>query len=541
MFILIAPTPREVFTGSPSGTTYTASMDAVVADVAEIDVVTLLKAGCLLHSSEDSAALPSVGLEVVQNDLSIFQRSTLLGGLYRCGQGTVPVAVTLQSPAFVIEYRLRDAIASGNPILQDWAPCAYSVPAGSSKIALANISARLGWYFIDLRCNQDSSQTVAGTARVGVGRVIAAAGQSLCTRMFGKMDGQTATNASLEVAISPYGSVYAIYYDGQRAVRVANWAHPADGSAYDSTFATEFLRREIQIFGVNCAFIGAPVSATSISTWLPGAANNMQLKAVLARAGGSWEAFLWMQGHSDAQAGTSYADYYAHLSALFADLTQANGLEDRFEKLVATIPNIASTTWGTGPSIQAIRSAACDWCVANDAVFVSPMDLDLIDGVHESQVGAITLARHFYRATRSAARLANSDAGPAITGATRVAGSTTIELTLRPVGGTDIVTAGAPATRFKVFHSGDTGSPLAVASVSVLSPTQLIVEISETAPDDGALDVWAFYPPDPTFTGALDMITDNALDDDGIPGGRNLTANLAPITVSAAPVPAAGG
>jgi hypothetical protein len=74
---------------------------------------------------------------------------------------------------------------------------------------------------------------------------------------------------------------------------------------------------------------------------------------------------------------------------------------------------------------------------------------------------------------------------------------------------------------------------MAVASVSVVSPTCLAVELSEVPGDDQAFDVWAFYPPDPTFTGALDMIYDNALDEDGITTGRNLTANLAAITVAA--------
>jgi Carbohydrate esterase, sialic acid-specific acetylesterase len=532
-FTLMAPAPRQIFIATTSGATYTASDNAVVTDVAEVDVVNLLKAGCWLQSGENSGTLPNVNLEAIQYDFSIFQRSTLSGGLYDRGRGTVPVVVTLALPIFLIEYRLRDAAGSGNSVLRDWTPGAYSVPAGSSEIGLSDIPARLGWYFIDLRPNQDSSQILLGTVRVGVGRVIAAAGQSLCTRMFGRMDAQTATNASLGVAINPCGSVYASYYDGQRAVSVANWALPADGSAYDSTFAAEFLHREIQAFGVNCALVGAPVSATAINTWLPGAANDTHLKAVLTQAGGAWETFLWMQGHSDAQAGTNYADYYAGLSAIFADLTLANGFGGGYTKLMATIPNIASNSWGTGAAIQAIRSAALNWCADNNAVYVSPMDLGLIDGVHESQEGGITLARHFYRATRSAAGLANNDAGPSITGATRAAGGTTIELALQPAGGTGLLSVGAPATRFKVFHSGDISSQMTVASVSVVSPTSIAVELSEVPGDDQAFDVWAFYPPDPTFTGALDMIYDNALDEDGITTGRNLTGNLAPITVAA--------
>ena len=98
------------------------------------------------RSSALPIALSQVGLTAAIPNLAIYQRGSVSGGLFGLGRGSVPVTVSLSLPALAIDYRLRDAVASGNPVLQDWSPGAYAVSAGTSTIQLPAVPARLGWY-----------------------------------------------------------------------------------------------------------------------------------------------------------------------------------------------------------------------------------------------------------------------------------------------------------------------------------------------------------------------------------------------------------
>ncbi|MEK1908159.1 MAG: sialate O-acetylesterase [Pseudomonas sp.] len=224
--------------------------------------------------------------------------------------------------------------------------------------------------------------------------------------------------ASLGVSIDANSSVYATYTDGQRTVSTPGWALPADASNYDSAFTGEFLRREIAASGVNCALVGHSVGATTISTWVPGGANNAQLRVILDAVAG-FEAFIWFQGHSDSLAGTSQATYSTSLDALFADVTSRNTVKGAsYDKILCPIPNISSSSWGTQAQIDTIRQAQAQWAVSNQAFYSIPMDIDLIDGVHESMLGAVRLGLRFSAAFQRTTVAATSLTPTSVTYAT---------------------------------------------------------------------------------------------------------------------------
>ena len=496
-----------------------------------------------------TAVGPSVGLTMVQLAANrVYQRTSSTGGLLGKGQASVAVAMSLAAAANLIEYRLRDA--STGVTVQDWTTAATS-PAASLTSINCPVPARLGWNFLDLRANQDPGQVVLGTAPIGVGRVVAVAGQSLAVRMLGKVDTQAATIASLGVPISPYGAVYASYANGvgQALFNAGAWGLPADGYAsqgsyYGSAFLAEFLRLEVAAAGVNCGVIGHAVGGTGISSWEPGSSTAQtacygQLATTLAAAGGAWEAMIWMQGHSDSGGGTTNANYQSALTTAFAGFAALNS-QPSFAKYLASIPNIDSSAWGTPAAIMTIRQAAAAWCAANSATYVQPEDLDLIDGVHETMAGAVTLARHFYRATRPELGLASNDNGPIITGATRAANSLDIVLPVSLASGATLASVGAPGSRFKVFPTGATSGALALNSAAPITvgPNTITLHLAADPGNATPLDVYAFYPPDPSYTGEADCIYDtNASDGDGLTTGRQLAATiLTPIT-AAAPVP----
>ena len=401
---------------------------------------------------------------------------------------------------------------------------------------LSGIDARLGWFYVDVAPTANGPWTL-GTNRIGMGRVIAASGQSLAVRMFGKMDGQTATNASLGVTPNPNSAVYATYTDGPRTVSAAAWTIPADGTNYDSTFASDFLRLQVESSGVNCALVGHSRGAYSITGFIPSGSENAPLRAILDEVGG-FESFLWCQGHEDSATGMSRATYQGHLSTLFTDITARNTIRGTaYSKILATIPNInTSLSLGTPAQILEIRNAASTWAASNSAVYIQPNDLDTYDGIHASQLGNVTLARHYYRATRVDFGLDHSDAGPIITGATRATASKDIILSVSlPAGATSLVSIGSPQNKFDVFANGSLTSPLALDTTNpiIVGTNTITLRLASVPADTDAFDVYVFLPQDGSNAGQADQIYDNNVDADGISVGRQLFATLSAIKVAA--------
>jgi hypothetical protein len=445
----------------------------------------------------------------------IYQRSTLTGGSQNKGSGTIPVSIDVTTPGPVYA-RVR---GTDGTILQASTLITTTTTTGAQTVNVP-VDARLGWFYPDM--SGDGATWQNGTVLVGMGRLIAMSGQSQAVRQFAKMPAYAGTNASLGVTIDPNSAVYARYTDTARTLTTPAWALPVDGGAYDSTFVSEMLRRQIADKGVNCGAIGHAVGSTAIAAWQPGQINNADLRAVLDAAGG-FEAFYWHQGGDDAGAGTSAAAYQAGLTGVFGDLASRNAARgSSYERYVTAMATRLAGGAGSTAAVQTIRKAASDWSAANNAVYLEPHDINLEDAVHQGQPGSIVLARHLHRAMSAA-----TDTGPTITGASRV----TTAITLTTSGALALV--GAPTNRFTVYAAGTITTPLTVSSVAV-SGSSITLNLAADPGDAQALDVYWLRHPDPSGTTAAANMIYDTYTADGLSVGRQLQPTLAaPVAVAA--------
>lgn len=469
----------------------------------------------------------------------VYQRSSSTGGGQSKGTGTIPVTINA-TVAGTVYARCR--ASDGTTVLQNWFLATTLGATGSQTAQIAGVDARLGWFFLDL-CGDAGVATIrSGTTLVGMGRVVAVSGQSLAVRMFGRQDGETATNATLGVSINANSSCAASYFDTNQYPTnhgdPVTWATPVDGGNYNSTFCAEYLNRVVTAAGVNCALVGHAQGATSITTYIPAGSQNTELRQRLDGAGG-FEAFIWMQGHTDAAAGMSQATYQGHLDTLFTDITAHNAVKgSSYEKYIATMPNIGTDAWGTPLDRVPIRAAGRAWAAANSGTAVDVMDLKLVaDTVHESQAGAITLARHFYRASRPSLGLSHNDNGPAFTGSR--SGAT---ITLTPTfssGGSALSAAGTPNNRVSISTKGGYAR-MPVTSFTVNSGNIVIV-LTDTPAANDPLDISFDHRNAPSADGTADMIYDDGTDgESGMTVGRAINPTFLNPIVIAAPTPSLG-
>lgn len=464
----------------------------------------------------------------------IYQRTTLSGGATGKGEGTIRVPISSATAAGTIGARIRSE--DGETILQSpWS--AGEIAASASFIDVNGIDARLGWFFIDLQGADGAWQL--GTVKIGMGALYGFAGQSLMTRMFGRVsDG--ATFASLGVTADSNSAVCARFDDApgyMPAAATMPWSAPADvanGAGPNSVGVGEFLNRMIALTGVNCGAIGYSQSGSGIESFYAGQQNWTRLTESLARAGGAFEGFVWGQGHSNSAPGLPPAAYGVALTSLFGQLSAENGFEG-YGRYIWTVPAYHSQDWGTPWQVSRIRQAAQDWCAANGATYVHMDDVTLIDGVHEGQAGARTMARHMARAMRTQYGASNG-VGPAPLSAIRT--GKVITLSLSDVGQSALSLVGTPGNRIFIFPRDRVNRALAqvndnrfpVESVASPDGTTLTITLADDPGDGHALDLWLYWPSGPS-NAAIDNIYDDRTDGDGISTGRIVQANFAPIHI----------
>ncbi len=457
----------------------------------------------------------------------IYQRDTRSGGTFGKGAGAVALTLSPTAPVTLLEVQLRDA---GNPgtVLVPWFPAGANLAAGAQTVTLS-VPANAAWYLLDLRANGDPASVVSTTNQIGVGEVIAAAGQSLATDFWDtNASGDTATLASLGVVPSAYSSGFAAWNGN---ATLPSWAIPADGGAYRSSFAAEFLRRVVAGSGVNAALVGYAVNGTTIATWQPGQPNDTALLAILNAAGGKFSSFIWCQGHQDAKAGASGAVYLAALQQVLGSL--ASAYAGPFRRILCSIPAIgaaAAAKFDVG-AVATIRAAHLQYVGADPlASYVAGLDVAWFsDGIHPSQRGNIAFADHFYRAFMAGiGGNAAGDSGPRLAGATRAPGSARVVLSVAPAVSLT-ASGGSAATQFQVFPAGQTSGALPIASVDLSQPGSVAITLAATPLDSQALDVWYRLPWDSSAAVAAG-IYDGDTDADGLATGRQLSLTASPLT-----------
>lgn len=479
------------------------------------------------------------GITPVQPPASgVYQRTSDTGGLNNRGAAPVGFSVTAGAGGIALNYRLRDAVAAGNPVLVGPSQALASLVAGTQTV-MVSVPAGTNWYFIDWQAA--GGGWILGTQRFAVGDVMAVAGQSLAAFFLSVSGGGGFTDSgttlgSLGLVVPAASSELAsTALSPTAAVQNAPpaWGLPADGSFYNAAGAAEYMARMVALTGVAQAVAGHAVGGSTISQWAAGGAFNAALKANLAAAGGVFRTLLWVQGHDDARAGTTAAAYQAALSAIVADLASTYA-KRAFKRVILSIPSLTSTYGTTAAAVAAVRAGSKAYAAGDiNAAYVDALDVALNDGVHPTQAGYVTLADHVYRAAAGLWGFrAQGDAGPGITGGTRAAGSATITLAVAQAGGTALSLVGTPASQFVVFASGSTSQPLAVSSVAAPNATSIALTLSAAPADTQALDVWVRYPFD-TAASVASGIYDNLVDGDGITQGRQLVAPAGAITVAA--------
>jgi hypothetical protein len=477
----------------------------------------------------------------------IFQRSTTTGGGQGKGQGAITLTLS-SATAGTVNARIRSS--DGSTILQA-AWTAATIANGATSVSIPGIDARLGWFYVDLCGSNGTWQN--GTVLVGMGALTAFSGQSLMERMFGhQFISDTVTYASSGLTISPYAMSCASwapdtnYNNYNPTVSTMPWLAPGDyslNSGPDSLGVGQYLNQMIGLLGVNCGAIGWSHGGVGIVNWCGTNADWVSFAAVIARCGGAFEGMVWGQGHSDSVYGCPSAAYASALSILFSQISAINSFSG-YNKYVWTIPAISAAYWGTPYEYNAIRSAARGWCSSNGAVYVDMYDISQYDNVHEYQVGAQSMANEMYRATRANYGASNG-IGPQITGATR--SGQVITATVSNLGQTGLNLVGSPQNRIFVFPTGSVNSLEAtpgtpdpsnrylISSVTSPNATTLTITLSSSVGTGDVLDMYLYWPSDPSPSTA-DNIYDNRTDSDGITQGRILQANSTPITI-AAPTP----
>ncbi|MBT2186179.1 sialate O-acetylesterase [Sphingobium nicotianae] len=468
----------------------------------------------------------------------IYQRLTTSGGGQGKGVGNITLAISGALAGTINIRVLSDDLTTVLQTLPD-----ATLTNGQTSLLVASVDARYGWFLIEVR---DSSGTWQRTTyKCGMGALFGMAGQSLMVRMFGRQDGQTATYASLGITPDPCSAAL-ISYDGNAynpAVSTQPWITPGDlgnGNGPNSVGIGELLNRLIGLLGVNCGAVGAAVGGTGISDWTTGGLHSTRLTDRLARAGGAFEGFFWGQGHGNSVHGQPPKAYQGALTILFAMITAANRVPG-YGKYLFDIPAIRSETWGTPYTYNRIRKGADDWCNANGGYHVHAHDIAQVDAIHESQAGAVTLARCMYRAAKARYAGDNSHLGPVPMSATRI--GTMITLTLSDVGQSTINLVGTPGNRLFLFPRGRvdratlSNNRFPVSSVAVVNKTTLTIVLANDPGDGHDLDLWVYWPNGPADATA-DNIYDDRTDADGIAVGRFVRSNFMPIQVSA---PSPGG
>ncbi len=461
-------------------------------------------------------------------NLRIFQRSTTTGGEANRGEGAIDYAFNLSTSSDVYA-RVRDA--STGAIVKDTFLVQANVPTGAQTLSVT-VPAREGYFYVDFSSGADSPFAHSQNM-IGMGRVIACAGQSQMVRQFVRISSvDPNTNATLGITPNPNSAVFARYTDSAVPnVTSPVWTIPADGTAYDSTFASDFLDKQVNHFGVNCALVGHSIGSTTIATWLTGQTNNNDLAAVLDAVGG-FECFMWYQGGSDASAGTPQATYEAGLTDIIDGIANNNAvLGSNFDKIISTMYTRLSGAGGTFDTIHAIRNAGKTWAAANDAEYLEAHDTVLADNLHQNNVGNLAASLQTHRATLYQSGAPNDNTGAIVTGGSLSGVEITLNVSLTS-GATTLVQVGDASTRFAIFNAGTTTSPLALAGTNPITVGADTITLRLASAPAGAIDVYPLGHPDPSGTTPADNIIYDDNTADGFAVGRQLEASVTPINIT---------
>jgi hypothetical protein len=334
---------------------------------------------------------------------AIFQRLTDTGGSQGKGTGTIYLDVNV-SVIGTPYFRMRSD--DGTTILQASTPLAAFTATGAQTLAVTNVDARLGWYYLDT--SGDGTTWTNGTTLISMGINALFGGQSLSARMLvAASDNISMTTAG--VVPDPNTSTYVIPGDGANTITTAAW-RPWDATSAGNTGAlnsaggAKLSKTLVAQLGLNVGIIGHPIGGTDIQTHTMLGSNGASIRQIIKDVGGFEYTFL-MIGHSNAAAlvtgGVGARDFKGTLSIFYQMLTLANNRGNNYKSVVWAIPNESSGgTWGTLPQQNEVRRAMYEFAKSSTASalmsrcnYVNSYTITLSgDNIHEGQAGAIQIA-----------------------------------------------------------------------------------------------------------------------------------------------------
>lgn len=458
-----------------------------------------------------SAATPSAfTMQQLATPNRIYQRDIVDGVPQMVG--TVPVTITVTTAGTL--YARTRAVSAGNAVLSPPRKVLDNVATGTRAVAITGVPAIVDEFYLDL--SPDGVAWRNGTVPIGMGKLIGYAGQSLMEAMLVRRDdaetmagvGETPTTAG---RVCSEGNAWQAFVDQTTGLNSAGF--------------NALIRLQAAQEGCRIGMIGYAQGATDIAFWVPGGQGWTKFLAAINATGNRLEAMLWFQGHSDsANNSTTGFDYRKQLSALFAAV-DANVTDTTFPRYLATIPNISSASWGQTYKKEALRVAGDRWCAENPrAVSIVMDDLELADGVHQKQSGAVRAAIHYHRYMVNPATAVGAIAGPITYTGTRM----TVPLTL-PAGATSMAITGDLSSRLLVMPRGlrDPGQKETITGVSLGavsgSVMPLYIDLNRE-PGGGGVDIDVIFNPknDPSADGSLIALRNN-LAGDGATYGRSFT------------------
>lgn len=409
---------------------------------------------------------------VHQRDVSLETASVTIAGTYTTSLGTAEAKITAFSGgATIVDWTEIDASPSGNVFSG-----ALTIPQG-------------GWYLVQVRDGDNVGDTDVGSNKLGVGVIVATAGQSNMARFYPTVYG-TASHDLL--------SLY----------NVSAWQHYPTGQGAG---ATTLGNKLATVLGIPIGLIDGSVGGTGLTTggdsgsgyWLDTAGSSVyddfQVK-VNAAAPNGVEVIMWIQGENDSTRGVSYATHLAGMSTLMTNIrTDISNMND-----TTNLPFIAAeigsdaTAGTTDAEANDIRNAIVDGVEANDDAYLGATTLDIAraDDVHWTPTGqeiaAVRLALSYLKLLDA---VTYSGLGPVIN--SYVTNSTTeTDILIVDNGGTDFTPTSA-ITEFEVL---DDGTPVTVSAA--IRQNAHTIRLTHTA-ISGVKTIRYMYKAVPTITGVV--------------------------------------
>jgi len=281
-----------------------------------------------------------------------------------------------------------------------------------------------GWYNIQVRFSNDQSCIDESFNKFGVGVLVACTGQSHIDYWFDNwIPGPSDTDYEPPTA----NDLTRMYRHAKNLQWGPDWVGWQPVTGVGATVFANILQESLGIpvglldYGVggaalwqknttDLAAVGLPIKS---GWWLaddsgifPEDDNYTPFKAGLESIGNRIEALLWIQGHAEAMAGESTANYKSGLNELFMKMRTDTGVTD-LPIFISLVTRQSGTAFLPGmpiitdEKIQRIRNAEEQYCAEDSNTYLGCTTIDIPlswDNLHHSKVGQELQAKRLAQA-----------------------------------------------------------------------------------------------------------------------------------------------